>query len=431
MGADVCVVGAGVSGLTVAAELTDAGLGVTVLEASEHVGGRAVDHTVDGYVLADGCHLLHTSWPALRRAVPWTELAMRGFSPGVRVHLGGRSLRFGAAPTRPQQTISALRTPLGTAADKARLSKLLYKLAANGPEKALAGAEQPAADLFCERGFSHELIDQFLRPYLAGLAGDEDLATSSRGADWLLRMLVRGRFAVPGGGVGRIARLLLRRLPVDAIRLGTRVHAVRADRVETSGGEVRASAVVVAADPLSAVELFPGLHEPRMRAVTTLWHTTDDADVPPDPDRSPAVFVDADPGSPVARTAVVSRAAPGLAPPGRALVATVVFGEDGKRHDALDRAVRGRLAKLYGPQAARWETLDIRHVEHAVVSMQSPHNFARPVRLINGLYVCGDHRDLPSIEGAIASAHRTAEAVLTDFRVRRKGTASRGAMQSS
>ena len=60
-----------------------------------------------------------------------------------------------------------------------------------------------------------------------------------------------------------------------------------------------------------------------------------------------------------------------------ALIATSVFGEDGKRHDALDKAVRARLTAIYDAHAGRWETLDIRHVEHAVVSMHSPHNFAR------------------------------------------------------
>jgi hypothetical protein len=52
--------------------------------------------------------------------------------------------------------------------------------------------------------------------------------------------------------------------------------------------------------------------------------------------------------------------------------------------------------------------------------MDAPYNFTRPVRLIGGLYVCGDHRGLPNIEGALASASRAADAVLADLR-RRSG----------
>ena len=39
----------------------------------------------------------------------------------------------------------------------------------------------------------------------------------------------------------------------------------------------------------------------------------------------------------------------------------------------------------------------------------------RPVRLRPGLYVCGDHRDNASINGALASGRRAADAVLEDL----------------
>ncbi|MGH6655336.1 MAG: FAD-dependent oxidoreductase [Actinocrinis sp.] len=418
MRVDVCVVGAGIAGLAAAARLSAAGLAVTVLEAGEQAGGRARDERVDGYAVADGDQLLHTTWSTLRQTVSPSGLNLGGFAAGVRVCAGGRRVRFGAAPTRPQQAFSALRMPIGTTADKARLSKLLYRLGTTAPERALAGAEHRAGDSFAVRGYSAELVDEFLRPYLAGLAADEDLAGSVRGADWYLRLLVRGRFAVPGAGIGSIARELVRTLPAGAVHYGARVHTVRADRVTGEAGEVRARAVVVAADPHSAVELLPGLHEPRMRPVTTLWHVGEDADLPTESDRAPSVLVDAEPGSPVARTVIVSRAAATLAPPGKVLVATTVYGEDGKEPVALDRTVLERLADLYGPHARDWKTLDVRHVEHAVVSMTSPYNFSRPVRLINGLYVCGDHRGLPNVEGALQSAKRAADAVVEDLRTR-------------
>jgi hypothetical protein len=41
------------------------------------------------------------------------------------------------------------------------------------------------------------------------------------------------------------------------------------------------------------------------------------------------------------------------------------------------------------------------------------------VRLLAGLYVCGDHRDSGAVQGALRSADRAATALLTDLGVRR------------
>jgi hypothetical protein len=47
--------------------------------------------------------------------------------------------------------------------------------------------------------------------------------------------------------------------------------------------------------------------------------------------------------------------------------------------------------------------------------MRPPHDLRRPVRLLAGLYVCGDHRDTSTVQGALHSAHRAARAILTDL----------------
>ena len=41
-----------------------------------------------------------------------------------------------------------------------------------------------------------------------------------------------------------------------------------------------------------------------------------------------------------------------------------------------------------------------------------PTDFQRPVRLSQGLYVCGDHRDSATLDGALKSGRRAAEAIL-------------------
>ncbi|GGR06866.1 hypothetical protein GCM10010195_72390 [Kitasatospora griseola] len=80
--------------------------------------------------------------------------------------------------------------------------------------------------------------------------------------------------------------------------------------------------------------------------------------------------------------------------------------------------VRRRLSELYGTSTAAWEFLTVRHVPDAVVTMPPPHHFRRSVRLLAGLYVCGDYRDTGTIEGALLSGRRAATAVLKDLGVR-------------
>ena len=50
---------------------------------------------------------------------------------------------------------------------------------------------------------------------------------------------------------------------------------------------------------------------------------------------------------------------------------------------------------------------------HKVCTVQAPPtNFTRPVQLSQGLYVCGDHRDSATLDGALKSGRRAAEAIL-------------------
>jgi predicted NAD/FAD-dependent oxidoreductase len=80
--------------------------------------------------------------------------------------------------------------------------------------------------------------------------------------------------------------------------------------------------------------------------------------------------------------------------------------------------VRAQLARLYGTSTTRWELLAVHHEPEAVPAMPPPHDPRRPVRLLAGLYVCGDHRDTSTVQGALHSARRAAHALLADLDVR-------------
>ncbi|MBT2423931.1 FAD-dependent oxidoreductase [Streptomyces sp. ISL-22] len=436
--ADVVIVGAGVAGLSAAHRLTSAGVTTAVLEAAPYAGGRMSTEKIDGFRLDRIGQLLSTSYPELRLTPGLDTMALRAFAPGVLLHSDGRRQRAGALATpsarRARGALHAVRAlasvpraasvrgvpgessvprartgaPLGTAVDQARLGAALARLAGAPVERLLARPESSAAQALAARGVPARTIDGFLRPLLAALLCDPELTTSSRCADLALRSFAGGRLCVPEGGAEALPELLARALPPGTVHTGVRVTSIATTSVTTAEhGEIRCRAVLLATDARTAAELLPGLRVPDFHPVTVVHHTTDEP-----PATGASLLLDADRGGPVAHTAVISQVDPSRAPAGRALVSSTVLGTP---PPDIDTAVRRHLSRLYGTSTARWETLAVHHTPEAVPAMRPPHDPRRPVRLLAGLYVCGDHRDTSTVQGALHSAHRAASAILTDL----------------
>ncbi|GAA3789379.1 NAD(P)/FAD-dependent oxidoreductase [Streptomyces coacervatus] len=423
--ADVVIVGAGVAGLSAAHRLTSAGVTTAVLEAAPWVGGRMSTEKVDGFRLDRIGQLLSTAYPELRLTPGLDALVLRPFAPGVLLHRDGRHHRAGAQPSAggargalhavralaSAPTKSAPRTaaPLGTAVDQARLATALSRLAATPVERLLSRPELPAAQALKAHGVPARTIDGFLRPLLAALLCDPELTTSSRCADLALRAFACGRLCLPEGGAEMLPELLARALPPGTVHTGVRVTSVSTSAVTTAEhGEIRCRAVLLATDARAAAALLPGLRVPDFHPLTVVHHTTDEP-----PTTGASLLLDADRGGPIAHTAVISAIDPSRAPAGRTLVSSTILGPPPLD---LDAAVRMHLARLYGTSTRRWETLTVHHTPEAVPAMRPPHDLRRPVRLLAGLYVCGDHRDTSTVQGALHSGHRASTAILTDLR---------------
>ncbi|MEV5915681.1 oxidoreductase [Streptomyces sp. WAC 01325] len=436
--ADVVIVGAGVAGLSAAHRLTSAGVTTAVLEAAPYPGGRMSTEKVDGFRLDRIGQLLSTSYPELRLTPGLDALALRPFAPGVLLHSDGRRQRAGAVPSamgarRARGALHAVRAlasaprtgaarvpgqssvprvragaPLGSAVDQARLGAALARLASSPVERLLARPELPAGRALAERGVPARTVDGFLRPLLAALLCDPELTTSSRCADLALRAFASGRLCVPEGGAEALPELLARSLPPGTVHTGVRVTSIATTSVTTAEhGEIRCRAVLLATDARTAAELLPGLRVPDFHPVTVVHHTTDEP-----PTTGASLLLDADRSGPVAHTALISQVDPTRAPAGRALISSTVLGTP---PPDIDTAVRMHLSRLYGTSTSRWETLAVHHTPEAVPAMRPPHDLRRPVRLLAGLYVCGDHRDTSTVQGALHSAHRAAAAILADL----------------
>ncbi|WP_405839261.1 FAD-dependent oxidoreductase [Streptomyces sp. NBC_01518] len=323
---------------------------------------------------------------------------------------GGPTLKDRAAVAPGSSSVPRPRSgaPLGGPVDQARLGTALTRLAGTPVERLLSRPELAAGQALAARGVPARTIDGFLRPLLAALLCDPELTTSSRCADLALRAFAGGRLCLPEGGAEMLPEVLAAALPPGTVHTGVRVTAVSTTSVTTAEhGEIHCRAVLVATDARAAAELLPGLRVPDFHPVTVVHHTTDDP-----PTTGAALLLDSDRGGPVAHTAITSEVDPSRAPAGRALVSSTVLGPP---PPDVETAVRMHLSRLYGTSTTRWETLAVHHTATAVPVMRPPHDLRRPVRLLAGLYVCGDHRDTSTVQGALHSGHRASAAILADL----------------
>ncbi|MEP7192868.1 MAG: NAD(P)/FAD-dependent oxidoreductase, partial [Actinomycetota bacterium] len=406
MDADVLVVGAGLAGLRCAVALTELGREVVVLEASDVVGGRVRTDVVNGFQCDRGFQVLNPAYPAVRRWVDLDALALQSFGAGVMVRRDD-GLRVVADPFRePRLLPQTLRSGYLRPGELAALGRWTARVLVD-PRAVLRAPDMTLAQSLDAAGVVGRIRQEILDPFLAGVLVDSYGGSSGNFARLLVRMFVLGRPGLPEHGMGALPAQLAARLP--RVQLGAPVEAViacsgREVAVAAGGSTWRARVVVVATDPVTAAGLTP-LPEPAMKGLVTWWF-----EAPQAPSKLPLVAVDGRragrlPRGPVCNTSVVSAAAPSYAPPGRHLVeATCLL--DRPDGDAPEADVLRHLGEIYGCGTSGWQTIIRHRIPLALPVMPPPVRARAAVALGEGVFVCGDHRDTPSIQGALVSGNR-------------------------
>ena len=415
---DAILIGGGLAGLACAVALHDAGRTVTILEASDGVGGRVrTDVTPDGFRLDRGFQVYLTAYPEGRRLLDHDALDLKPFTPGALVRHGGKFHRLSDPLRRPQHLLQTALNPLVAWGDVYRVLRLRASVGRGEPEDLYDRPQTTTDAELKSRGFSADLIESFFRPFLAGVFLERELTTSSRFFEFTFRMFAGGETAVPAMGIGAIPQQLAARLPAGSIRLNASVASVDPGRVTLATGEtLTATDVVVATDGPTASQLLGDrLTHPRPGppvGCTTLYYAAEKSPV-----GEPTLVLNGDgpTAGPVNNLVVMSDAAPAYAPPGAALVSASVVGVPTADDPTLDAQVRDHLADWYGRKTVdAWRLLRIDRIPYSlppdgVEALATPR---RPTKLADGLHACGDHRAVGSQNGAMLSGRLAAEAIL-------------------
>ena len=375
-----------------------------VVEASDAVGGRVRTDIVDGFQLDRGFQVMLTAYPELQNQVDLRALDLRPFDPGALVWINGKGHVVSDPFRKPKTLLATTFAPIGTVFDKARIVALRTRVLRKKSPALLAGQDVSTDVALRAFGFSATIINRFFRPLFGGIQLDPHLATSRRMFDVIFKSLSEGESVLPSRGMQALPLQLASRLSEGTIRLNTRVSEILGSSVVLDSGEIiSARAVVVATDGPTASSLL-GLPRVDSRKVGCVYFS---ADTPPTDEK--LVVLDGTGNGPVLNVAVLSNIAPSYAPANKHLIVAALPGvTDG----SLEAKSRDQLRSWWGPQVDTWKHLRTYVIDHGGPVQQPPFSPKQRVNLGNGQFVCGDHRDTGSIQGAMYSGRRCGEAVV-------------------
>lgn len=422
----ILIVGAGLAGLTCARLLDRWKIGVTLVEASDGVGGRVRSDRADGYTFDRGFQVLFDAYPAAQRQLDLAALDLRPFDPGAIICLRGRREVL-ADPLRDSdigaRVVTALSPVIGPS-DKLRTLRLALELRGQTVDEMLQGEDSSSYEFLRQRGFSDRAIDLYFRPFYGGVFFDRALATSAKCLKFDFKMLADGRACLPSGGMGatsdQLAAPLLAR---GLVRLNAAASTLLADGERVMGvrlandEEIRADAVVLAT-PAPVAARLAGLPMPGGARQTVSLYYAGDRPIY----EAKKLALNPAPDAFVNNAQLLTNVAPSYAPPGKHLLGATVIGIPGLSDaDLFKRGLRDLHRMFAGDPAAQaalagYQPLRLYRIPYAQFDQPPglhpslPDNRSGRPRL----YFAAEWTEASSLNAAMISGEKCAAALVED-----------------
>ena len=382
--AEVLIIGAGLAGLSAAITLESAGVDVTVIEASDRPGGRIASDVINGFICDRGFQLINAKYPALQELEVIKEIDFIPAPRVIEVAFGDRRHRIGDPRQVPW---TALNKATGTIPEKLALLRFIVG-------KAKAG--ESIGEALRNTGTCY---DRVLRPFLQGVfLTDPDNVDATYGHS-IIKSFVNGKPGVPRNGVGELPKALAKR--VSNIVYNTRVDRIDLTSVHTNNGTYTANKIVVATDATTATQLLGLTEVPRMAGCITWYHA-----VSQNPSGNGSLVVDGQRRGPIINTVVMSDISANYAPSGQHLVSTTT------ELNVTESDVRRHLAVVWGTGTHDWQFIAKYEIPAALPIHSVGRALSQSMKMNEHHFVAGDHRTVPSQQGALFSGRLVAQLLL-------------------
>jgi phytoene dehydrogenase-like protein len=382
--AEVLIVGAGLAGLSAALSLQAAGKDVLVVESSDRAGGRVASDLIDGFICDRGFQLINAKYPALQELDVIKELDFLPAPRVIEVSLGEKRHPIGDPRQAPW---TVLNRETGSISEKIALLRFIA---------GKAKADQSIADALRSAGTCY---DRVLRPFLQGVFLTDPENVDAVYGRTIVKSFVNGQPGVPRKGIGELPKALAKR--VENIVYNAQVERIEKKSVKTNNGSFTAEKILIATDATTATQLLGLTEVPRMAGCITWYHATSH-----NPSGTGHLVVDGQRRGPIINTVVISDLSKNYAPTGQNLISTTTD------LNVTESDVRRHLAILWGTSTHGWQFIAKYEIPAALPIHNVGRALSQGMKINDHHFVVGDHRTVPSQQGALFSGRLAAELIL-------------------
>ena len=405
---DVIIIGAGISGLTAALYLTQMKKKVLIIEASDRAGGRIKTDLVNGFLLDRGFQVFLDSYPEAKKILDYKKLNLKKFLPGATVLFDKGQFEIADPFRRPTATLATLFAPVGSLKDKINTLFLKSKLQKIITDAIFDQKETSTLQQLKAYGFSYKMINRFYKPFFSGIFLENDLKTSSRMFDFIMKMFSIGNATLPELGMEELPKQFVAQLPENSIVYNSKVLKIIENSVFTSdGSEYKADTIVIATEATELAQHY--LPIAKYHQVTNMYF-----EAPLAPTKKAVVILNAATNKKwVNNLTVMTNISKKYAPIGKVLISVSYNGIPTISDDQLANNMKQELKFWYGDQVNSWKMIKAYRIKYALPDVNSVTNDATDVQmqLSDNLFICGDHLLNGSINAAMKSGRLVAELI--------------------
>ncbi len=399
------IVGAGISGLIAAIQLEEEGFSPIIWEQNQEVGGRLQTELIDGYQLDRGFQVLLDEYPMAQKYLDLEALQLQKFLPGAYIHHEQDRSKWGDLSRDLQFWSTPFLLSIAKPKDFLLLNRLRSALKKKDLQSIFEHKPQTTLDYLVEYGFSDSLIKYFLAPFYRGIFLENELETSSRMFEFVFKMFAKGNACIPREGIQAIALQLKERLKKTTIHTGVRIDQIQNQKIIIEGvEEIVAEYVIVATEATKLIANLSG-EEQAWRSCDNLYFEVEKRGF-----QEPLIGLVGDRDKLVNNYHFPQSLKP-ASKGSKELLSVTVVDRKGLSDDALYEQVEREVKQVLGLRPLRLlKHYRIPKALPDVSNMQYDYSYTT-AQLTPSIYLAGDQQLNASLNAAMISGERVAEAV--------------------